>query len=425
MQSFNLNLLDMFNVEKKMDQCSASLQLAKDLIAKKSITPDDQGCQDLIEAKLKQAGFTCRTLRENMYPTFNLLALYSKDPKANFEGDPEMIKNQHGAYDPSGFVVPGPITLFLGHTDVVAPGDLGQWKTDPFEPTEKDGFLYGRGSADMKGSDAAMVQALCDFVQSNVDFKGTIALLLTSNEEGDAVGGVPFVAEYLKKEHIYPTYCVVGEPSCSETLGDTIKIGRRGSMTAHITINGIQGHVAYPEKIKNASHDAARLINALLESELDNGTEDFPPSSFNVTNINAGIGAENVAPGTCQIMCNWRFNPLQTPLKLQRKVEKLLEKLRIYATVRYVINGLPFISEKDGALVKAMNAAVLEHTGKIPELSTSGGTSDGRFIAPLGTQVIEFGPCNGTIHQANECVKIADLDKLKDIYQSVLKTLHC
>lgn len=403
---------------------SYTVDLAQKLIALKSITPDDAGCQDIIEQALKEVGFNCRTLRENMFPTFNLLALYSVEDKANLEGDPEMIKNQKGPYDPSGIVAPGPFTLFLGHTDVVAAGDIGAWNSDPFTPTQKDDMLYGRGAADMKGSDAAMVTALREFVKAHPKFKGTIGLLLTSNEEGDAVGGVPYVAEWLKKEKLYPTYCIVGEPSCSNVLGDTIKIGRRGSMTAHITIHGKQGHVAYPERIKNAAHQGAQLINALLEHHLDDGDANFPPSSFNVTNLNSGIGAENVAPGSCEIMCNWRFNPQQTTLGLQKMVEKYLEKLRIYATVRYVINGHPFISETDGKLVQAIKGAVVNHTKQEPDLNTAGGTSDGRFIAPLGTEVVEFGPCNGTIHQVNECVKIQDLDTLAKIYQQTLESLH-
>lgn len=406
---------------------SETLELAKALIARPSITPDDQGCQDLLEAELKAVGFTCRTLREHMYPAFNLLALYSGEDGANLEGDPEKIKNQHGSYDPSGFVVPGPITLFLGHTDVVAPGDAGAWSSDPFTPTEREGMLYGRGAADMKGSDAAMTIALKRFVAAHPKFKGTVGLLVTSNEEGDAVGAIPYVAEWLKKEHIYPNYCVVGEPSCAQELGDTIKIGRRGSMTAHITIHGKQGHVAYPEKIDNAAHKAGRLIAALCEHKFNDATEDFPETSFNVTNINSGIGAENVAPGSAQIMCNWRFNPNQTTLKLQHLLERNLEKLRIYATVRYVINGLPFISSREGVLVQALQNAIAQNTGRelsAIDLNTLGGTSDGRFIAPLGAEVVEFGPCNGTIHQVNECVKTQDLDTLADIYEQVLTSIH-
>ena len=406
---------------------SETLELAKALIARPSITPDDQGCQDLLEAELKAVGFTCRTLREHMYPAFNLLALYSGEDGANLEGDPEKIKNQHDPYDPSGFVVPGPITLFLGHTDVVAPGDAGAWSSDPFTPTEREGMLYGRGAADMKGSDAAMTIALKRFVAAHPKFKGTVGLLVTSNEEGDAVGAIPYVAEWLKKEHIYPNYCVVGEPSCAQELGDTIKIGRRGSMTAHITIHGKQGHVAYPEKIDNAAHKAGRLIAALCEHKFNDATEDFPETSFNVTNVNSGIGAENVAPGSAQIMCNWRFNPNQTPLKLQHLLERNLEKLRIYATVRYVINGLPFISSREGVLVQALQKAIAQKTGRelsAIDLNTLGGTSDGRFIAPLGAEVVEFGPCNGTIHQVNECVKTQDLDTLADIYEQVLTSIH-
>ena len=406
---------------------SETLELAKALIARPSITPDDQGCQDLLEAELKAVGFTCRTLREHMYPAFNLLALYSGEDGANLEGDPEKIKNQHGPYDPSGFVVPGPITLFLGHTDVVAPGDAGAWSSDPFTPTEREGMLYGRGAADMKGSDAAMTIALKRFVAAHPKFKGTVGLLVTSNEEGDAVGAIPYVAEWLKKEHIYPNYCVVGEPSCAQELGDTIKIGRRGSMTAHITIHGKQGHVAYPDKIDNAAHKAGRLISALCEHKFNDANEDFPETSFNVTNVNSGIGAENVAPGSAQIMCNWRFNPNQIPLKLQHLLERNLEKLRIYATVRYVINGLPFISSREGVLVQALQKAIAQKTGRelsAIDLNTLGGTSDGRFIAPLGAEVVEFGPCNGTIHQVNECVKTQDLDTLADIYEQVLTSIH-
>ncbi len=403
---------------------SETLELAQALIACKSITPDDAGCQDLLEQKLKDAGFNCRTLRENMYPTFNLLALACHDEQAKLDGDPEMIKAQHGPYDPSGIVITKPFTLFLGHTDVVAAGDMGAWSSDPFTPTIKDGMLYGRGAADMKGADAAMTVAMCNFVRKHPDFKGTIGLLVTSNEEGDAVGGVPFVAEWLKKEHLYPTYCVVGEPSSNQVFGDTIKIGRRGSMTAHITIHGTQGHVAYPDKIDNAAHKGARLVAALLEAKLDEGTPDFPPTSFNVTNFNSGVGAENIAPGSCEIMCNWRFNPLQTPLKLQKMVEKILERERIYATVRYVINGLPFISERDGALVQALSKAVQDHTGVIPDLNTLGGTSDGRFIAPLGAETLEFGLCNGTIHKVNECTKVEDLETLTKIYEQVLEQIH-
>ena len=403
---------------------SDTLELAKELISRKSVTPNDEGCQDVLEKILGDVGFHCRTLREGMYPTFNLLALCSKDEKANFVGDPKILNGKPGPYDATGIVAPGPFTIFLGHTDVVPAGDVNAWSNDPFTPVVKDGFLYGRGAADMKSSDAAMTIALRNFVTKHPDFKGTVGLLMTSNEEGDAVGGIPFVAEWFKKERLYPTFCIVGEPSCSKKFGDTVKIGRRGSMTAHITINGKQGHVAYPEQIDNAAHNGARLIAALLEKHLDDGNEDFPPTSFNVTNFNAGVGAENVAPGTCQIMCNWRFNPLQTPLKLQKMVEKTMEKLRIYATVRYVINGLPFISERDGQLVKAITESVKEKTGITPDMNTLGGTSDGRFIAPLGTQVVEFGPLNGTIHQVNECTEVENLDTLTEIYEKTLEKLH-
>lgn len=403
---------------------SDTLELAKKLISLKSVTPEDAGCQEVLSGILEPVGFKCRTLREGMYPAFNMLALHSADPQANFEGDPALLKNNPGPYDASGLKAPGPFTIFLGHTDVVGPGDTAAWTSDPFDPVIRDGMLYGRGAADMKSSDAAMTIALRNFVTRHPDFKGTVGLLMTSNEEGDAVGGIPYVAEWLKKEKLYPQYCIVGEPSSSVKFGDTIKIGRRGSMTAHITINGKQGHVAYPHQIDNAAHKGAQLIAALVEHYLDDGNEDFPPSSFNVTNFNAGMGAENVAPGTCQIMCNWRFNPLQTPVKLQRMMEKKMEKLGIYATVRYVVNGLPFISARDGLLVNAMRDAVIANTGVTPDLNTLGGTSDGRFIAPLGTEVVEFGPLNATIHQVDENVCAADLDTLTAIYEQVLEKLH-
>lgn len=407
-----------------MSDSTYTINLAKELISRKSITPDDAGCQDIIEKELKEVGFHCRTLRDGMIPTFNILAMHSVEQNARLDGDPELKDKKLGPYDPSGIVAPGPFTIFLGHTDVVPEGNASEWNTPPFEPVIKDGLLYGRGSSDMKGSDAAFVAALREFVTEHPKFKGTIGLLLTSNEEGDAVGGVPYVAEWFKKEKLTPTYCIVGEPSSSQKFGDTIKIGRRGSLTAHITINGKQGHVAYPEQIKNAAHQGAKLVADLVAHHLDDGDENFPPSSFNVTNFNSGVGAENVAPGTCSIMCNWRFNPQQTPLKLQKMLEKYIEKNRIYATVRYVMNGLPFISERDSVLVKTMGEVVEKHTGVKPDLNTKGGTSDGRFIAPLGTHVIEFGPLNNTIHQVNECVSVDDLNTLTKIYKEALEKLH-
>lgn len=273
---------------------SKTASLAVSLIQKHSITPNDLGCQDLVRARLENVNFKCLTLKDS--GTENLLALHG-------EGSP--------------------FFLFLGHTDVVSPGDESAWAVPPFEALIDDkGVLHGRGSQDMKGSDAAMTEALVSFVEHNPHHKGTVGILLTSNEEGDAKGGTPFVVEYLKKKNLIPDYCLVGEPSCSNTFGDIIKNGRRGSLTAHITVNGIQGHVAYPDRCDNAAHHAGVLISRLFSKKWDEGSKFFPPSSFQVTNIKCGTGAENVVPGSCYIMCNWRFNDALSKDKISIEVEK-------------------------------------------------------------------------------------------------------
>lgn len=365
-------------------------QLCIDLVKIPSITPKDLGCQDLIIEKLKAVGFNCLTLKQ--CGTTNLLALHGQG---------------------------SPFFLFLGHTDVVSPGDLESWKVDPFAGDVLDGTLIARGSADMKGSDAAMTLALRDYVKANPNHKGCVGILLTSNEEGDAVGGTPFVAEYLKKHNLIPTYCVVGEPSSLKEFGDQIKNGRRGSLTAHIEVLGVQGHVAYPDKCDNAAHHASDLISALYKKQWDQGSESFPPSSFQVTNLNCGTGAENVVPGTCKIMCNWRFSDELNQEKIAKAVEEIVNNLKIKCNIRYVLNGSPFITKR-GSLVDTLSSTIEEVCGMKCQLSTSGGTSDGRFIAPLGAQTVEFGPLSATIHKANESLNLDDLVKLQVIF---LKTL--
>ena len=372
-------------------------KLAQALIQRASVTPDDKGCQDIIEDLLKKASFN--TVRLNSNGVTNLLAL-------------------HGAASP--------FLLFLGHTDVVPAGNTEEWIHDPFdgflEDLGDDVILHGRGTQDMKGSDAAMCMALCQFVVQNPNHKGTVGLLLTSNEEGDAVGGTPFVVEYLKEHNLIPDYCIVGEPSCSKEFGDTIKNGRRGSITAHITVKGVQGHVAYPDRCDNAAHHAGALIKVLSETQWDKGSQFFPKSSFQVTNISCGTGAENVVPGSCYIMCNWRYSDLLNKELIERKVTSIVKDLKLDCDIRYVVNGLPFVT-KGGELLDVLKEAISLHTKVNPSLSTAGGTSDGRFIAPLGTKVVEFGPLSTHIHKVNEAVSLNSLEKLKDIFVTTLEKL--
>ena len=374
-----------------------TVTLTQRLIRRQSITPQDEGCQDLIYSYLKPGRFRTEPFYQD--GTVNLLTLHGQG---------------------------GPFVLFLGHTDVVPTGERSAWSHDPFgaEIVEEDGrqMLYGRGSADMKGADAAMTIALRDFVHAHPEHKGTCALLLTSNEEGDGKGGVSYVAGKLKEQHLIPDYCLVGEPSCRDKLGDTIKVGRRGSLTAHITVKGRQGHVAYPERLINPIHQAAALI-AQLQQPLDQGNEVFPPTSFECTNLHAGTGAENVVPGTCTLMCNWRFNNLQTKDSIDAQVKQILQRLNLKAEVKYTLNGEPFLCPQ-GELCTKLQEAILEVCGSNATLSTAGGTSDGRFIAPLGTQVLEFGPRSATIHQVNERVAVDDLDKLMQIYLLLLEKLQ-
>lgn len=374
------------------------IRLASELISKASLTPKDEGCQNLVRQMLQEAGFKCLTLRDS--GTENLLALHGQG---------------------------SPFLLCLGHTDVVPPGDESAWDHPPFEPklTEEHGMtmLCGRGSADMKGSDAAMTVALHDFVKDHPKHRGTLGLLLTSNEEGDAKGGTPFVAEYLKTNNLIPDFCLVGEPSAIERLGDQIKIGRRGSLSADVTVYGVQGHVAYPERCDNAARRAAALMDSLSSETWDLGTDVFPPTSFQITNIRCGTGAENVAPGECFFMCNWRFNPASSPESLKARLMGIAAEQNTRIEVVWRLNGLPFVTEK-GDFLKAVTDAVTKVTGLSPVLSTSGGTSDGRFIAPLGAQTVEVGPSGATIHKVNERVDAGDLVKLSQIYSEIIAALY-
>lgn len=373
--------------------------LAAALVACPSVTPDDGGCQDLIAARLRRVGFACADLSSDA--ARNLWACHG-----------------HGR----------PITMFLGHTDVVSPGEPSLWHYPPFggRLVTREGreFLYGRGSADMKGAVAALALALSDFVIAKPRHPGTVGLLLTSNEEGDGVGGTASVAERWAASGERPTYCLVGEPSSARRLGDTVKIGRRGSLSVTVTVGGRGGHVAYPERVRNPVPLAAAVISAFTAEVWDDGTAVFPPTSFQFTGVRTDTGVENLVPSACTLTANWRFNPLQSPAGLQRRVAALLTRLALPQPPQlcWKLNGMPFATPR-GALLSAVEAAVIAHCGYAPAHSTAGGTSDGRFIAPLGAQVVELGPVGTTMHQPDECVAIADLGRLRRIYAEVLTRL--
>ncbi|MCF6217707.1 MAG: succinyl-diaminopimelate desuccinylase [Gammaproteobacteria bacterium] len=372
---------------------SATLTLAKQLINRPSITPSDGGCHDLMIKRLEAIGFTITRLPFGEVDNFWAHRGESK-----------------------------PLFAFAGHTDVVPTGPLNEWDSPPFEATERDGYLYGRGAADMKGSLAAMITACETFVAQHPDHLGTLGFLITSDEEGPSINGTVKVVDYLEKNNIKMDYCLVGEPSSTTKLGDVIKNGRRGSLGCRLVIKGIQGHVAYPHLAENPIHKAMPALTELCAIEWDNGNEFFPATSFQISNINSGTGATNVIPGECEVIFNFRYSTETTHQKLQQQVESILDRHQLNYQVEWNLSGLAFLT-KAGALVEATGDAIESITGYRAELSTSGGTSDGRFIAPTGSQVVELGPINATIHKVNECVRSSDLDLLSSIYQRLLKNL--
>ena len=366
------------------------ISLTKTLIDKPSVTPEDAGCQDLMKTFLAELGFINETMI--FEDTTNLW---------------------------SRFGTQGPVFCFAGHTDVVPAGDLSKWHTPPFEATIKDGYIFGRGAADMKGSLAAMLIATKRFLQDTPQPKGSIAFLITSDEEGPFINGTTRVIDTLEARNEKIDYCIVGEPSSTHSVGDVVKNGRRGSISGFLTINGKQGHVAYPEHVINPIHHAMPILAQLSAEHWDNGNAYFPPTSFQISNIQSGTGATNVVPQTLSAWFNLRYSTELNSSDIVNRCEDLLNQASIDYSIEWTYNGDPFITEP-GTLVDATENAVHTVTGKKPTLSTSGGTSDGRFIAPTGAQVVELGPCNGTIHQINECAKCSDLEQLVDIYYHVL-----
>ncbi|MGY3229649.1 succinyl-diaminopimelate desuccinylase [Luteibacter sp. HA06] len=370
------------------------LQLTRDLISRRSVTPQDAGCLDLIAGRLASLGFHIERLRfadvDNLWAT-------------------------HGSE--------GTVLAFLGHSDVVPPGPEDAWRFAPFTPTERDGMLYGRGAADMKGSVAAMVVALEGFVRANPDHPGTVGLLLTSDEEGVALHGVREVVGHFAKTDQRIDACVVGEPSAKATLGDLIRVGRRGSLSGTLTVHGIQGHVAYPEKAKNPIHSFAPALAALAAERWDEGNADFPPTSFQVSNINSGTGANNVIPGELVALINFRFSTASTADSLRERAETILRAHGVEFSIDWHLSGHPFLATPGGKLREVVVGVCRDLCGIDPEQSTGGGTSDGRFIAPMGAEVIELGPVNATIHKVDECVSVADLERLPDLYQAICERM--
>jgi len=372
---------------------STTLTLAKDLISRASVTPEDAGCQRLIAERLEKIGFKAKHLRfadvDNLWITRG-------------EGAPSLI--------------------YVGHTDVVPAGPLENWTSDPFQPEIRDGCLYGRGAADMKGSIASMTTALERFIAEHPDHKGTIGMLITSDEEGPSINGTLKVVDYLNSRNIKIDWCLVGEPTCINTVGDVVKNGRRGSLGATLRVHGVQGHVAYPHLASNPIHLASPALTELGNTTWDNGNEFYPPTTFQISNIHAGTGADNVIPGHIDIMFNFRYSSEVTHEELKNRVESILDNYQLSYDIEWKLSGEPFLTPK-GKLLETVVASVKEITGNDPEISTSGGTSDGRFIAPTGAEVVELGPVNASIHKIDECVKVDDLETLSNIYEQILRQL--
>lgn len=374
---------------------SPTLALAMDLVSRPSVTPLDHGCQELMLARLEACGFSVERLKFD--DVDNFWAVHGSD---------------------------GPIFCFAGHTDVVPTGPVEQWTNLPFTPVIKDGLLFARGSADMKGSLAAMVVAAEQFVAEYPEHPGRLAFLITSDEEGIAINGTVRVVQWLEEHHIIPQWCLVGEPSSSEKCGDTIKNGRRGSLGCSMTIKGLQGHVAYPHLASNPIHLANPAINELINEVWDKGNQYFPPTSFQISNVSSGTGATNVIPGDIKILFNFRFSTEVTEVQLRQRVENILGKHGLNYSMEWRLSGEPFLTAT-GLLVDVATQCIEEVTGLKTLLSTAGGTSDGRFIAPMGTEVVELGPLNSSIHRVDEHVSIDDLEKLTKIYQKIVSQLLC
>jgi len=372
---------------------SNTLELAKDLIARQSVTPDDAGCQALMCSRLEALGFKIENLRF---------------------GEVDNFWARRGTI--------GPILAFAGHTDVVPTGPEANWQSPPFEPTITDNKLYGRGAADMKGSLAAMLTACERFIEQHPDHKGSIAFLITSDEEGPAKNGTVKVVEHLEARGEKMDWCLVGEPTSTNKVGDVIKNGRRGSLGCRLTVHGQQGHVAYPHLADNPIHRFAPAMAELTSEVWDTGNEFFPATTFQISNINAGTGATNVIPGDLDVIFNFRFSTEVTDQQLRERVELLLDKHKLKYSIDWALSGQAFLTPK-GELVDAMQAAIKTVCGIDTELSTTGGTSDGRFIAPTGAQVVELGPLNATIHQVNEHVGVNELEQLSEVYEQILVNL--
>ena len=372
---------------------SQALDLTRDLVARRSLTPADEGCQQQMAERLARVGFLVEPL-----PFGDVLNLWARRGRS------------------------GPVFCFAGHTDVVPPGPLEEWQSEPFVPAIRDGVLYGRGAADMKSGLAAMVTATEEFVATHPYHPGSIAFLITSDEEGPSVDGTRRVVEVLRARGEHIDWCVVGEPSSEVSVGDTIKVGRRGSLSGRLTVHGVQGHIAYPQLAENPVHALAPALAELVSREWDAGSEHFQPTSFQVSNLNAGTGAPNIIPGELKARFNLRYAPVQTLEKLKQTVEDILRRHRVRYTLEWYVSGEPFYTAP-GMLSRTVAEAVAEVTGVQPKLSTAGGTSDGRFIAPLGAQVVELGVVNSSIHKVNECVRVADIDALHRMYGNVLRRL--
>ena len=372
---------------------TAEIELMLDLVRRKSVTPADAGCQEVLAERLKQIGFTCESL-----PFGEVSNLWARI------GDL------------------GPVLCFAGHTDVVPPGNLKDWNSDPFEPEERNGMLYGRGTADMKSGLAAMVVAAERFLEGDPDFNGSIAFLITSDEEGRARDGTLKVIETLQARGEKIHWCVIGEPSSQEMLGDIVRVGRRGSLSGMLTVNGIQGHVAYPHLADNPISRFAPAMAELIATEWDTGNDYFPPTSFQFVEIQSGVGAPNVTPAELKARFNFRYSTVWNHKALQEKTEAMLDAHGLDYELNWHLSGKPFLTEP-GALIDATVAAVKDVTSINPELSTGGGTSDGRFISPAGADVVEVGPINTSIHKVNECVKLDDVSALSKIYEQIMRRL--